>query len=330
MTYSTHELDDFSLALPITQIARRTAQQFASEQPTHHKAEQVRLNTLAIYAVNDYLQMMGFETNLSVGDSWNPVVRLCADVADLEVTGVGRIECRAMKPSESICYIPPEVWSDRISYVVVHIDESSLEATVLGFTQSAEQEELPISQLQPIDDLIDCLNPPVSSVITPSAPVVQKSKVNLSQWLTNVFDAGWQTVETLLTPPEPDLAFSFRSADSALLTDDQSPDISVRRAKLIDLGMQLAGYSVALVVEITLQSEQKRNVLLQVHPTENQLYLPPLLQLTVLDEAGLVFLEAQARSADNYIQLEFSGLPGEPFSVRVALGDASITEDFVL
>lgn len=330
MTYSTHELDDFSLALPITQVARRTAQQFASEQPTHQKAEQVRLNTLAVYAVNDYLQMMGFETDLSVGDSWNPVVRLCADVADLEVTGVGRLECRVIKPFESTCYIPPEVWSDRISYVVVQIDESSLEATVLGFTQSVEQEELPITQLQPIDDLVDCLNQPMSSVITPSTAVVQKSTVNLSQWLTNVFEAGWQTVETLLTPSEPDLAFSFRSADSVLLIDDEPQDVSIRRAKLIDLGMQLAGYSVALIVEMSLQSEQKRNVLLQVHPTGNQLYLPPLLELTVLDEAGLVFLDAQARSADNYIQLEFSGLPGEPFSVRVALGDASITEDFVL
>jgi hypothetical protein len=41
-------------------------------------------------------------------------------------------------------------------------------------------------------------------------------------------------------------------------------------------------------------------------------------------------MEAQARSADNYIQLQFSGMPGEHFSVKVALGDASIIEDFVI
>jgi hypothetical protein len=83
-------------------------------------------------------------------------------------------------------------------------------------------------------------------------------------------------------------------------------------------------------VELTPESEQRRNILLQVHPAGNQLYLPPSLELTVLDDSGSIFLEAQARSADNYIQLQFRGLPGEEFSVRVALGDASIIEDFVL
>jgi hypothetical protein len=152
----------------------------------------------------------------------------------------------------------------------------------------------------------------------------------LSQWFVNVFETGWQTIESFVNPAEPDLAFSFRSADSTLLIDDEQADISVRRAKLIDLGMQIAGYPVALIVEVIAALNNKSDIILQVHPTGNQIYLPPLLQLTVLDESGLVFLEAQARSADNYIQLQFSGLPGEQFSVRVALGDASIMEDFIV
>ncbi len=41
--------------------------------------------------------------------------------------------------------------------------------------------------------------------------------------------------------------------------------------------------------------------------------------------------EAQARSVlDNWIQLEFSGELGEQFSVKVSLGDISITEDFTI
>ncbi|MBD0266616.1 MAG: DUF1822 family protein, partial [Tolypothrix sp. Co-bin9] len=87
---------------------------------------------------------------------------------------------------------------------------------------------------------------------------------------------------------------------------------------------------VALIVELTPETEQKRAILLQVHPADNQLFLPPSLQLTVLDESGATFLEAQSRSADNYIQLQFSGVPGEQFSVRVSLGDASILQDFVI
>ncbi len=331
MTYHTNEVEDFALPLPITQTARLTAQQFASMQPTPQKAEQVRLNTLAVYVVNDYLQMMGIPTDLSVSDSWNPVVRLCADVADLEVAGVGRLECRPVRRHQPTCYVPPEVWSDRIGYVVVEIDESYAEATVLGFAQTAATEELPINQLRPAEDLLDRLNQPIQ-VESAVAPAVSgtTTRVNLSQWLVNVFETGWQTLETLLNPVEPDLAFSFRSADSAVLVDAEQPDVGIRRAKLIDLGMQLAGYPVALIIELIPESDQRRNILLQVHPTGNQMYLPPLLQLTVLDESGLVFLEAQARSADNYIQLQFKGLPGEQFSVKVALGDVSVMEDFVV
>jgi hypothetical protein len=326
MTHPTHELDDLSLSLPITQTALRTAQQFAKEQPTPQKAEQVRLNTLAVCAVNDYLQMMGIPTNLNASDSWNPVLRLCADVADLEVTGIGRLECRPYRNSQPTCYIPPEVWLDRVGYVVVEIDEPSLEAKVLGFTKTArEREELPIRQLQPIDDLIDVLNPREQLL-----PALGRTRANLSQWFTNIFEQGWETVESLFAPTEPDLAFNFRSAPDSVIDEPELSDEGVSRAKLIDLGMQLAGESVALVVELKPESDRKTNILLQVHPTGDRAFLPPLLQLTVLDETGLVFLEAQARNADNYIQLQFSGLRGEQFSVRVALGDVSVVEDFAI
>jgi hypothetical protein len=343
MAYHINEIEEFALPLPITQMARRTAQQFASQQPTDQKAEQVRLNTLAVYAVNDYLQMMGIPTDLAVSDSWNPVVRLCADVADLEVIGVGRLECRPVRKHQQTCYVPPEVRTDRIGYVVVQIDESSLEATVLGFCPIANSpnpswvtdetlaiDELPISQLQAVENLIDRLNQPIPSTVPATSVAAQRPRVNLSQWFVNVFETGWQTIESFLNPAEPDLAFSFRSAESTLLIDDEQSDISVRRAKLIDLGMQIGGYPVALIVEVIPGFNDKSDIILQVHPTGNQIYLPPLLQLTVLDESGLVFLEAQARSADNYIQLQFSGLPSEQFSVRVALGDASIMENFVV
>ena len=334
MTYPTHELDDLSLSLPITQTALRIAQQFANEQPTPQKAKQVRLNTLAVCAVNDYLRMIGIPTNLEASDSWNPVLRLCADVADLEVTGIGRVECRPHRSGQSSCYVPPEVWLDRVGYIAVEIDELSLEATVLGFTQTVTDEELPIRQLKPIDDLIDVLNPLIP------APV--KTRVNLNQWFTHLFEQGWETLESLFTPSEPDLAFNFRgfpdsimddnwrSAPDSVLDEPIVSDEGISRAKLIDFGMQVAGYPVALVVKIQPESERKTHILLQVHPTGGQMYLPPLLQLTVLDESGSIFLEVQARSADNYIQLKCSGSPGEPFSVKVALGNASVIEDFVI
>ncbi|NET83578.1 MAG: DUF1822 family protein [Moorea sp. SIO1F2] len=327
MTYNTHNLEQFALPLPITQNARRSAEQFARQQPTPEKAEQVRLNTLAVLLVNDYMQMMGMTTDLKASDSWNPIIRLLANVADLEVSGIGRIECRPIKVQDSVCHIPPEVWCDRIGYVVVQINEQSSEGTVLGFTPTADTEELPISQLQPVDDLIDHFHQPISQV-------VQRTKVNLSQWLNNVVETGWQTLESLenfLNPPEP--MFAFRSVgleSTEALPLEENLDVGIRRAKLIDLGLLLAGSPVALVVELVPESELKQNIRLKVYPTGSKTYLPPHLTLTVLDASGTVFLEAQARQIDNYIQLQFSGVPGEQFSVEVALDDARIIEDFTI
>ncbi len=287
--------------------------------------EQVRLNTLAVWVVNYYLQMMGIPTDLKASDSWNPVVRLCANVADLAVTGLGSLECRPIRVHEQSCYIPPEVWSDRIGYVVVEFDERLREATVLGFAQTAETEYLLVSELQPLENLLDTLSQ-LKPVVAQTG--VTSKTVVLSQWLENVFETGWQTIESLLGLGQTDLAFSFRRADTQE-PESQRPG-GVRRAKLIDLGMQLAGNSVALIIELRPESERKTDILLQVHPTGSQIYLPPLLQLIVIDESQEIFLEAQARSTDNYIQLQFRGQPGERFSVKVALDDISITENFVI
>lgn len=318
MTYNSQQPEKWALPLPITRMARQQAQAFANTQPTPQKAEQVRLNTLAVYVIHDYLEMIGVPTSLAASDSWNPITRLCADVADLEIIGIGRLECRPLITDAQTCYIPPEVCCDRLGYVVVQIDESAGEARVFGFSPTA-QSELPLNQLQPIEALFDCLNKP--------QPVANRL-IDLNQWFINVFDQGWQTVESILNYREANLA--FRSGDSGMLLNNETSDTKISRAKLIDLGVQIASHPVALIVEVTPESEQRKNILLQVHPSGKQIYLPTALQLTVLDETGAVFLQAEARNADNYMQLQFSGLPGEQFTVQVSLGEASISEDFVI
>jgi hypothetical protein len=328
MSCNTRELEEFSLPLPITEAAWTIAQEFAAQQPTPEKVEQVRLNTLAVCVVNSYLQMMGIATDLKASDSWNPAVRLCANVADLKVIGLGYLECRPITIHEQSCYIPPEVWEDRIGYVVVQFDELFKEVSVLGFTQTAEIEYLPISELQPLEDLFSHLSQLRQPVAASQSGATSQTESNLSQWLQDTFETGWQTIESLLGSAQSNLAFSFRRSDRG--DESNHPQSGVRRAKLIDLGLQLAGHSVALIVELRQESAQKTGILLQVHPTGSQTYLPPLLQLIVIDESKEIFLEAQARSTDNYIQLQFSGEPGERFSVKVGLGNVSMTENFAI
>jgi Protein of unknown function (DUF1822) len=317
---TSHRSENLALPLPLTQRAQTIADQFARRQPTAQKAAQVRLNTLAICVVNDYLQMMGIPTDLTGGDSWNPATQLGADVADLEVLGVGKLECRPVL-SRSTYAVPPEVWEDRIGYVVVQIDEAVREAHLLGFVEQAAQEESPIDELRSPEALLEHLNRlmrPVASLIS-SVPV-RVLQVNLSRWLQNTYEAGWQAVESLLNPPN--LAYGFRGMSTA-----EPPESPLRRAKLIDLNIQMP-HPVALVVELTPDAQQT-DIRLQLHPT-GQSYLPPQIRLAVLDASGATFLEAQSREADNYIQLQFRGTPNETFQVLVAIADASVVESFVI
>lgn len=332
MSNSMFTPDEFALPLPITQGARQTAEQFARQQPTPEKAEQVRLNTLAICAVNDYLQLMEIPTDPTASDSWNPIVRMCANVSDLEVPGLGRLECRPVVETALPCQVPPEVWQDRIGYVVVQIDEASDQATVLGFAPTAETEELPLNELQSPEALLDHLHAlryPVTEVAPAPQPVpvpsVGETLVNLSRWFQNTFESGWQAIDELLNPPELSPAFAFRRAP-AVPSDAAT---TVRRGKLINLGIQFNTLPVVLLVDLTTRIDGYTTIVMQVHPNRDK-FLPPDLILRVLDESNAIFLEATSRDADNYIQLEFSGMPGEQFKVQVSLGLACATEAFVI
>lgn len=315
------------LTVPLGGEAHAIARQFAAEQTTPQKGKKTYLNTLAVYAVHSFLKWLQIDTALSQGDSWHPGMRALFDVADLVVPGQGKLECRPVLPGETRFSLPLEVTEDRIGYVAVQFRERLDEVQLLGFLRVATynaSEQVPIADLQPLDALLDCI-PNVVDQVSDS-----KMRVNLSRWLENIFEAGWQTVEALFSTEAANLAFSFRSADVLSESEANNSVFGVSGGKLINLGMQLPGNSVALLVSIAPEADEKVDIRLRVYPYSGQLYLPPSLQLIVLDESGTNIMEAQARTADDWMQLEFSGEPGEPFSVQVALGDVSTEEYFVI
>jgi hypothetical protein len=284
--------------------AHSRAEQFRQYQSNPGKAKQVYLNTLAVYAVNVYLQCQGFETDLEKSGSCNPMMQMLLDTADLVVKNRGKLECRAVLPNVEVVRVPAEVWAERIGYVAVQLDESLREATLLGFVEKVTRLELPLSQLRSLQALPGYLNQ-----ISPL--------VNLSQWFENIFESGWQALEALVhIEPTEELAFSFRGA------------AQVKRSKLIELGTP--GQSVAMIVALTEESEQEIDISVEVRPPQGQTYLPSNLRLIVLDEDGEAVIDTHARSDSKTIQLEFGGEPGDCFGVKVTLGDVSVTENFVI
>jgi hypothetical protein len=144
--------------------------------------------------------------------------------------------------------------------------------------------------------------------------VPNKERVNLTQWFENILTTGWQTVGQLLTPQQLRPAYFSES---------------IQRGKRIDLQIDLITHTVILLVSLTREDAGKVIVNLKVFPTSESPNLPPNLKLILLTE-GEIFKEVTSRSADQYIQYEFEAEPGDEFVVKLVLGEAEITEDFVV
>ncbi len=141
-----------------------------------------------------------------------------------------------------------------------------------------------------------------------------KQKINLTQWFTGIFTETWQNVEQLLTPQQLGIAHFSEQ---------------IKRAKRIDLRIDLITHSVVLVVNIDRENINQIVVTLQLYPTDGNKTLPEGLKLIVL-AAGEVFQEIIARSADQLMQCRFDAELGDEFTLELRLGEAIIKEDFEL
>lgn len=298
----------FSVALSTE--AHGIAQEYSQAISNPDKRRQIYLNTLAVYAVDNYLQCMGFETDWQGSDSCDFLVIQLMNVADLKVKNLGKLECRPVLPKAEVCEIPPEVWEDRVGYVAVQFNSDLKEAKILGFTPQAEA-EVPLSQLQSLENFLLYL----SELEIAKSPQDEDSSslVKIGQWLDGFVDASWQTIEHLLNPQQ--LGFAFKSA------------VSMTRGQKIDLGMYLEQISVALVVKVVAGSGLEVDILTQVYPVGNHV-LPEGVKLNIIDNLGENVLEVISRDEDNWIQLEFSAELGERFQIMVAYGESQQTKMF--
>lgn len=146
-------------------------------------------------------------------------------------------------------------------------------------------------------------------------------QINLSQWFEKLFAAGWQPIDEVLNSQIGNLAFEFRSFSATKKT-------GVNGVKLIDLGVQLGGQSLALMLALSQEEDKKTAIIVQVHPTGNKKYLPPNLKVMLL-ESGNILQQIESRNLDCYIQLNrFKGLSGTSFSIQLTLDNFRMIENF--
>jgi hypothetical protein len=317
---------------PISTVAHRLAEKWSRQQATPEKSQQVLLNTLSVSFVNFYLDCMGFETDTYASDSWNPVQQTLMDVADLLINNLGKLECRPVLENAQFVYVPPEVQSNRIGYVVVEISESLQSAKLLGFVKEVSIDNLPINQLEPLANLLDYLESLELQTTKYKSQKLDSSSqiwglssqdfVNLKRWFENIFESGWSTIESIFST-EP--AWQFRSVK------DGSKN-SVERAKLIDFGIKANKAAVGIVVKVSHEENNfdEMKIIVELHPTNGQDYLPSSLHVIILDEEETAVMEAKSKNDNKKISLEFNAAVGDNFSVKIALGDISVIENFVI
>jgi hypothetical protein len=317
--------------VPLTLSNRVCAEDFANQQSNRQKMQQVYQNTLAVSAVNTYLQYLGWMTSLENSDSWNPLMQALLDTADLEIPGYGKLECRVVLSSEQIFMIPEEVTSERIAYLAVSIDSSQKFAQLLGFVTRVSSSTIPISHLQSMIELPEYLEQVKLKSVLPK----------LSNWLLGVVEAGWNTIDSLLTI-QPELV--FRIAPSQLCFRTGTPPISsmseksatkvldtgVSRVKLWDLGKRENCSKIALVISLLPSETEELEISVKICPTNNHTYLPEGLVIKILDETQQAILQAQTKTTNENIEFFLSGKTGEYFSIQAILNDEMKMESFMI
>ncbi len=358
------------ISITITKAERKQAYQFAEEQNTPAKAEQVYRNTLAVLVTQRYLQLLGITTTTETSNSWNTLNRLLENVADLYIPQLqGILECRPVHGNDSKCSIPEEVWEERLGYIVVQLDHPYQEAQILGFVETVSVSELPLSYLQSLDNL--------TNKFLEQTP---EDAVSLRQWLQERFESDWQPTSDLLgtmgamvwrsasvarsnnsvrqqieklyrqsnggkIQPFPDNT-SDQEVLANLIKTTQSDNLRWQFAELLweinpnhpdcptmtakDLGIYLQGYRVALAIGVLPKQDGSLLIMTRVYPLGKLSHLPLGLMLSGLEENGNKFFEVEAREQDNYIQFKFTANAGDHFMLCVVLNDTSFVESFMV
>jgi hypothetical protein len=360
----TNNLTNATITIPLSEGDRALAQSFAQQQLTETKTNQVYLNTLAVLAMNHYLELLGIPTNLKQSQCWSVINQFCADIADLNLPKLGFLECRPIAENQNFCQIPLEVMSDRIAYCIVQISEDRKAGKLLGFVANPQSPRITVEQLESLDNFLIFL-------------ANYQPKIKLYQWLENQIDEQWQNLESLL----PELAFrgykgykysiyksrkpldilvkklylqneltaptqltGIQALEQLLtLTDDEesrwqaaeilwnldphNPLLDLRR--ILDLGAYFGGTNIGLMVGLLPKSDDQISLLFRLYCLSDRGCLPPGITLTGLDEQLNPFFEIKARENDDYIQFKCVAGFDEEFGIKISLGDTHIIKHFM-
>ena len=304
MSNKLNMLRDLSIPFPVTASFRQQAKNYASQYFTEDTQKRIYLQTLALLAVDAYLRMLNFDTNLTKPERWNALLRLWSEANEIELPELGNLECCVIATGQQYVTLPLE--GLRIGYLFVEIASSEKTATLVGFLPAHGETidtEVAITNLQSMDELIDYLSEREAS-LTQAVQIndltqefAEKKITYLRNWLNNIYEEDWE--------PSP----SMRGLQT----------ITCKKK------FQLAGQ----IFEIQLCVSQQNHdlMLVRVIVQAESGALPMGMQVSVPDEAD-IYTETVNEIA-NLISIPLELANGEEFWVELRIGESFIKEYFI-
>jgi Protein of unknown function (DUF1822) len=199
------------MEISIPTAVQLQARSFAMGMPNVDLAEKVYLNTLAVYAVESFLQLAGIETHWATSDSWQPSLATPIDVADLEIVGVGKVECRPVLLDRAApVEIPLTAVTDRLAYVAVGFGDRLDRAQLLGFVYEYPPDTLALSvrqfrkqSVESLPSYLRTIRQVLATVEDSDTGLMMEVQEELTDRALNVIVAGLEQI--FLLEPNPDL-----------------------------------------------------------------------------------------------------------------------------
>lgn len=268
------------------------------EQPVLAETWQVKpmLSCNLFRSVGQRLSRKIYDLLLQVGDYYYDLVAEYPSFSEIEALGLKAGKVTPQQSQEiKLFHQQEEAWSDVLQ---VPLAACNTYFKILNFTDELLKESFSLER-----DL--------SNNESPFLLETNELRVNLSQWLKNIFEPPtWQP---------PDLSLAVRG---------YHPSQEVRRVK--KLGISPANLNLALECRLIPNSDRNIGILFRVYCQTKKACLPANLKLILLDQSGAILHQAIAERSDLYVQLSFNGEVGDRFSIKVAYQDIHVTEDFII
>lgn len=316
----TTQCQPTTVTLPLTDRFHQKAQQFYQHHSEPKKAKQVYLNTLCIQTVRFYLTCLGIDTDLDRSESWNPILQVLSNAADLWVNDCGPLACHPVLPDQTDWALSENMRDDRAGYIFVQLDQALTEATLLGFIPQPSATSITADQLQPMDNF-----PTYLAQIAQQTTASVRQRTTLQQWLNQIIDQGWVSLDQIFADWQTQMpAYSFRTSLARRELIEPTAK-GVKQGKFLTLSQAI---QVLFIVGISpAQDNLAFDITVELYPAGQQAYLPPSLQLMVMDEEQTPVLQAEGRQSEG-LEFQFSAESGENFTVQISLNQSTLTELF--